>query len=168
MTAMQTHHEPNEGDTLLDIEPKPRGRHNVLIELQASNETVRETLIEIRTKLAHHGYSEDFLQDCGIVLAELLNNIVEHAYQDTGEGVIELTLDMHPGALNVVVRDQGVPMPHGRLPEKKQADIDVERLDLPEGGFGWFMIYELVDRLSYSFEDGCNVVSLVISASQDA
>ena len=84
-----------------------------------------------------------------IVLAEVLNNVVEHAYADHGRGVIELEVEQTPGALAFRIRDDGRPMPDDTMPEGRAHDLDVTTEDLPEGGFGWFLIRELTEDLRY-------------------
>lgn len=89
-----------------------------------------------------------------IVLAEVLNNIVEHAYAGQG-GRIDLLLAPEVGGLRCVVTDCGVPMPSGRLPKGRSPRPG----DLPQGGFGWFLIRSLARDLRYSREGGRNELS---------
>ena len=84
-----------------------------------------------------------------IVLAEVLNNVVEHAFGAHGPGVVEIEVEVGPEALRFQVRDDGAPMPGGDVPAGKAQDLDVDDGDLPEGGFGWFMIRELTQDLCY-------------------
>ena len=84
-----------------------------------------------------------------IVLAEVLNNVVEHAYAAHGRGVVEVEVELTPAALLFRVLDDGRPMPEGDAPAGAAHDLDVVTDDLPEGGFGWFLIRELTDDLRY-------------------
>lgn len=97
-----------------------------------------------------------------IVLAEALNNVVEHAYSGQALGGIDLELSQHAGALAFTITDDGHPMPDGNLPQGKAHDLSVATQDLPEGGFGWFLIHELTDQLSYERKDGRNVLMFQI------
>lgn len=81
------------------------------------------------------------------VVAEVLNNIVEHAYAQ-GEGDIRLRMWRHGQSVAVEVTDCGAPMPGLTLPEGRLAEIGPGD-DLPEGGFGWFLIRSLTDWLIY-------------------
>lgn len=80
-----------------------------------------------------------------IVLAEVLNNIAEHAFGGL-DGRINLTVQLLPGRLIFRIEDDGRPMPGGTMPAGLPVDLDAE---LPEGGFGWHMIRCLADRLTY-------------------
>lgn len=99
-----------------------------------------------------------------IVIAEALNNIVEHAYSTT-EGEIELSLKWSEGKLSVLITDRGQPMPGGNLPEGLLPAADTN--DLPEGGFGWFLIRELSQDLQYCRADGRNHLFFRLDADQD-
>lgn len=96
-----------------------------------------------------------------LVLAEVLNNIVEHAYSD-GVGLITLDLRRAHGRLCCLLRDEGHPMPAGRLPPGFAPTLASARADLPEGGFGWFLIRSLTRDLRYDREPGCNRLSFSI------
>jgi len=96
----------------------------------------------------------DLGQDaCGLVelvLAEAVNNIIEHAYTGTGDGIVECRLRKDGELLHFCILDDGLPMPTGAVPEKKQQDLNGDLQDLPEGGFGWFLIHELTENLHYT------------------
>lgn len=84
-----------------------------------------------------------------IVLAEAFNNVVEHAYAESGCGLVELEVERMPAALAFRIRDEGVEMPGGDVPPGAAHDLEVSVRDLPEGGFGWFLIHELTEDLTY-------------------
>jgi serine/threonine-protein kinase RsbW len=84
-----------------------------------------------------------------IVLAEHLNNIVEHSYAETEQGTIKLTVISDKQKLRICTFDTGVPLPNLSMPEGSQPDLLVEREDLPEGCFGWFLIRKLTRNLVY-------------------
>lgn len=99
-----------------------------------------------------------------IVLAEVLNNIVEHSYGGKG-GEIDLRLELSERGLAVQVSDRGRPMPGGTLPvglAPRLSDVAT----LPEGGFGWFMIRQLVRDLEYQRIGPCNRLSFCIPSEQ--
>ncbi|MDZ4134677.1 MAG: ATP-binding protein [Paracoccaceae bacterium] len=97
-----------------------------------------------------------------IVLAEALNNIVEHAYaSDSGE--IEVTLRLIRSDLSCRIVDQGKPMPQDALPPGLPPELDPGQ-DLPEGGFGWHLIRTLARDLSYRRIDGRNQLTFRLNA----
>lgn len=84
-----------------------------------------------------------------IVLAEVLNNIVEHAYACCPPGWIRLFLTPLDDGLACRVEDDGRPMPSLVLPDGRLPDITDEDGLLPEGGWGWALIRSLTAELVY-------------------
>jgi serine/threonine-protein kinase RsbW len=93
-----------------------------------------------------------------IALAEVLNNIAEHAYDGLPPGLVSVAIWSGRGWLRCRVEDQGNPMPGGALPQGDLPPLDVNTADLPEGGFGWHMIRSLATDLTYARIGGTNRV----------
>lgn len=102
-----------------------------------------------------------------IALAETLNNIVEHAYCDTPTGEIEMQLCFGQGQMTAEFTDHGYPMPGGTAPSGEAANVNVPLEDMPEGGFGWFLIRSLTSRLEYSRRGNSNHLFLEIPYDPD-
>jgi serine/threonine-protein kinase RsbW len=91
-----------------------------------------------------------------IVLAEVMNNIAEHAYAEAG-GLMTVKIALRKGMVRCEVADSGTPMrggcpPEGRLPCLCAGDIPAE------GGYGWYLIRSLTTDLTYSRSDGRNLL----------
>lgn len=108
--------------------------------------------------------SEEARHTAQLVLAEALNNIVEHAYAQ-GPGEIEVSIEWCPVGLTCRIMDAGIPMPGGNLPEGKMVQI-APGTDLPEGGYGWHLIRTLSQDLQYRREGDRNLLSFRIAAPQ--
>ena len=103
------------------------------------------------------GDTSDMLRLC---LAEALNNIVEHAYLGAEGKPIFADVQFLPDRLEVLLIDEGHPMPKGQVPEGN-SEIDFDDLEnLPEGGFGWMLIRSQMDLVEYERREGCNVLRL--------
>lgn len=126
-----------------------RSRPGLHLVFPGDPESVRRALSRARVAFRAMSIPEEHSGIAEIVLAEVLNNIVEHAYQDHGRGVIELGVESLPGWLAFTIRDDGLPMPGGKPPDGSPPDLSVPFGALPEGGFGWLMIHELTQGLSY-------------------
>jgi serine/threonine-protein kinase RsbW len=99
-----------------------------------------------------------------LVLAEAMNNIVEHAYIEmTGE--ITLTLWQSEGEVACRITDRGAAMPGDTMPDGVLA-AHVEADALPEGGFGWFLIRSLSRDLRYSRHGTLNELTFVLGGEQ--
>ena len=49
----------------------------------------------------------------------------------------------------MTILDQGLPMPDGQAPVGMAKNLDVDIMDMPEGGFGWFLIQNLAKDVRY-------------------
>lgn len=129
------------------------------LDLHAAPVSVRHVLQAVLAHLAGR-LTEGAAGTLQIVLAEVLNNIVEHAYGGAG-GRITLQVSAGAGVLTCRVADQGRAMPGGALPDPASLDFDLD--DLPEGGFGWLMIRDLAQDLHYRRDRGHNILQFRIS-----
>jgi serine/threonine-protein kinase RsbW len=137
-----------------DPSPEAAGSiHCLQLVIPADTLAVRNALVRMCDTPVLQSLPEDDRGTVEIVLAEVLNNIVEHACSD-GMGEIEVTLRRAPDGLLCQVIDNGVRMPGDRLPEGSLPPI--KEVDLPEGGFGWHLIRTLSKELAYSRSEGQN------------
>lgn len=99
-----------------------------------------------------------------LVLAEALNNIVEHAYS-RDDGQIDVQLCVKNNRLFCEVIDAGLAMPNHVLPAGLAQPIGADQ-DLPEGGYGWFLIRSLTHNLTYQRKDARNYLSFQLNIEQ--
>ncbi len=132
--------------------PCPRaedGRESITIIGDGTADGVRSILTELRQKLIALGMMSEQRGTVEIVLAEALNNIIEHAYAPQEPGPLQLHADLKPDWLEIELRDRGRPFPGLGLPHPILPDSSGPVRTLPEGGFGWYLIHNLTDRVSY-------------------
>lgn len=104
-----------------------------------------------------HTDASDMLRLC---LAEALNNIVEHAYCGAEGKPIYADVHLKRTGYEVLLIDEGRPMPDGEAPDG-EIEFDEDDLSaLPEGGFGWMLIRSEMDLVEYERREGCNVLKL--------
>ncbi|MEQ8922026.1 MAG: ATP-binding protein [Roseovarius sp.] len=127
--------------------------------IRATPEATREAVAAVRGIMARAGAAPGLLFRVELVLAEVLNNIGEHAYGGAG-GRVWLKARMEGDALCVTIADRGKPMPGGEMPEGVLPDTEVPCERQPEGGFGWYLIHSQVDSLDYCRRDGENILGL--------
>lgn len=125
---------------------------------------VRRALRRVMASAVLSSLPDDLCGSAEIVLAEVLNNIVEHAYAD-GTGTITLHLVRQGGGLACEIHDQGAAMPGLCLPAGRSQPL-ADLADLPEGGFGWFLIRSLTVGLDYRRIAGVNRLSFQLPARQ--
>ncbi|MEP4248193.1 ATP-binding protein [Tateyamaria sp.] len=120
------------------------------VSVQSSELAVREALKSLLSGLMPLSLDLEEAGTVEIVMAEALNNIVEHAYPDGDpKGSIDITCEHQTDGLHLTVVDHGRCMPDGRMPLGTAANVGVALNDMPEGGFGWFLIKDLAKDVSY-------------------
>lgn len=137
-------------ESLVAAESTGRAR---LFRLTAAPDIVRATLDDMRGFMSGAGLGDDTCGTAEIVLAEVLNNVAEHAYGMNGTGRIHVSIRLDGSALTIHVTDNGAAfhglrLPFGQLPLLDGSAAASAR-DLPEGGFGWFLIRSLTTDLRY-------------------
>jgi serine/threonine-protein kinase RsbW len=111
-------------------------------------EAVRKALMKMVSDLQQLDLDAEKIGSIELVVAEALNNIVEHAFAHRN-GRIDLRLSTEKGGLYCAIEDDGLPMPGGRPPIGSPPDLNGDLQDLPEGGYGWFLIREITRDLGY-------------------
>ncbi len=139
------------------------GSGPVNVRLKSDNLSIRTALGEVIDALKARRVDPDALGSVEIVLAEALNNVVEHAYAMRDDGDIEINGQIAGDMLLFDITDEGAPMPLGEVPSGAPAKLDVGLDDMPEGGFGWFLIRQMTEDLTYLREGGRNHLSLTLS-----
>lgn len=135
---------------------------SVCLRFEAKDEDVRRSMMLLPGLLTKMGVRSVDIETSELILAEALNNIIEHAFEGAGQSCISLALTRQGETLVCVLRDQGKRMPGDRLPQGKPADTGADIDDLPEGGFGWMLIRRLTQNLVYRRVDGWNRLELII------
>ncbi|AHD02458.1 ATP-binding protein [Leisingera methylohalidivorans] len=126
----------------------------------ATNLDARSGISSIVARLRSLGVPGARVDEVQIALTEAVNNVVEHAYESAPPGNVRIQGELYPEHLWISIQDAGAPYPKGELPEGKPADISVAAENLPEGGFGWFLIRELASQVQYERSEGSNNLSL--------
>lgn len=124
---------------------------------------VRKGLADAIASLRVLNLSDEEYGTIELVLAEVMNNIVEHAYADATDGIIELAIQPKERGLYCTLNDNGHPMPEGTAPLGSLSTLSSELDDLPEGGFGWFLIRDLARDLEYEHKSGKNKLTFRIA-----
>lgn len=135
-------------------------RGKFALSFRATELEARDGICAVARELRLQGVSEDTAGDIEIALAEAINNIVEHAYAGVEPGNVRVICSFQQSRLDIRISDKGVPLPAGELPEGAPAVITDDRQDLPEGGFGWFLIRQLTSDIRYDRINGHNRLSM--------
>lgn len=134
--------------------------------IDSTPEGVRDALYEVRNRLRLADVCEEHLQSVELVVAEALNNIVEHALRDEPDSKIQLSMNKANNAVEFHICDPGAPMPNGRLPLGVLPTIGDNVASYPEGGFGWGLIRLLTHDLKYERAPGENRLTFRLELSE--
>ena len=141
-------------------------QHGFSISTLGTEASVRSALSRLRGELGESGVDADLCSTVEIALAEALNNIVEHAYACDGPGPVDIVAHINADGIKFVLRDRGRSLPGLEVPKGVLPDADVAIEDLPEGGFGWYLLHTLTESLNYSRIDDENQLTMVFSRPQ--
>ncbi len=100
---------------------------------------------------------ENLLFKIRLSAEEATENIVQYAYNE-GQGYIVVNIDRTPDNVLVIkLRDEGVPF---NPLEQEDPDINLSAEERKIGGLGIFLCKQFMDRVVYSFEKGCNILTM--------
>jgi len=94
-----------------------------------------------------------------VAIEEILVNIVSYAGLTSEDG-IEIRCDVLTDPLRVVLQflDKGIPFdPLG----KEDPDLSVDGIMAREGGLGIFMVKQMMDDVSYNYDEGKNTLTIL-------
>ena len=97
-------------------------------------------------------------------IEEAVENVVRYAYEG-GIGWLEAgtSLDKNTLVLTVELRDAGVPF---NPLEREDPDITLSAEEREVGGLGIFLCKQMMDSLSYRYEDGNNILTMTKKISE--
>ncbi len=126
----------------------------------ARDETTRHVLQDLIACLGQADVPPKAIANAELILAEILNNVVEHAYAGRA-GLIELWLSAKTDGLVCNIADQGQPFPGGAMPKADLPPVSPPD-NVPEGGFGWHIIRSLAVGLHYRRRGDWNLLTLEV------
>lgn len=127
--------------------------------IKSRQPAVTQVVAGLEGKLLEIGLDYDQTSEVCLVVAEALNNVVEHAYRYAEDGDIEIDASLEQTTLTIYINDFGplFELPSGLGPmEIENNELD----DLPEGGFGWSLIMTLMDEVILKRKNNRNYLSL--------
>lgn len=126
----------------------------------ASDSETRATLQALLPALTRAGVDAEECSTLELILAEVLNNVVEHAYAND-PGPVDLCVSVQSAGVRCTILDRGRPMPQGAVPSPGLPPIEPPDF-LPEGGFGWHIVRCLTSELGYTREADHNRLTLLM------
>ena len=129
------------------------------ITVPAVDEDPNPVMEFVEEELSKHDCPQKVLYQIQVAIEEIMVNIVSYAGLTGDEGV-EVRCDVLEDPLRVVVQflDGGIPFDPLA---KDDPDISPEAIEEREGGLGIFMVKQMMDDVSYTYEDGKNTLTIL-------
>lgn len=148
--------------------PDTGGAPVLMLSLDGDTPAVRRGLTLAKDWLDTGRVDGEWRDRVMIVLAEVLNNVVEHAFARRAAGRIDMTVRAGPRDVTLDIADNGAPMPGNAPPAYRCPGVEAPRDALPEGGFGWNLIHDLARDVDYRRTENVNRLRLRIPVSTAA
>lgn len=93
-----------------------------------------------------------------LCIVEAVNNIIEHGYKSLPGNTINLTLRVNSNKLIIIISDKGI---KNINKPKKELDYNPNDIpNLPERGFGMYLINKIMDSMEYESVSDTNYLTL--------
>ncbi len=105
------------------------------------------------------GFSEKDVYNIQLATDEAASNMIEHAYENIPDGVIDLSCGMEDEQIRIVLIDYGEPFDPSAIP---LPDLKADLSDRKIGGLGIFLMRKLMDEVHYEPKpDKSNVLTMI-------
>jgi len=117
---------------------------------------IREYVGDIARK---GGFSNKDVYNIQLATDEAASNIIEHAYEDVPNGVMDLACAMEKDVIKIILIDYGAPYDPSVIP---MPDIKADLSERKIGGLGIFLMRKLMDEVHYEPRaDKSNVLTMI-------
>jgi serine/threonine-protein kinase RsbW len=127
------------------------------MEVQAST----EYLAKVRDFVASHaekfGFEEDQVSDIRLAVDEAFTNIIEHAYKNSAEESVKISLSHNSDTFSISLFDNGQSF---SLDDYKEPDVAARIKQKKRGGVGVYLIQKLMDEVSYQHKGTENEIRM--------
>lgn len=127
--------------------------------VQASADRLEEVQEFVRGELKAAGCSLKVMSKVEIAVEEIYINIANYAYPfDGGEATIRCETGGETPKITIQFVDAGEPF---NPLAKEDADISLSAEERSIGGLGILMVKKLMDEVTYCYEEGKNILTIV-------
>lgn len=92
------------------------------------------------------GFSDKDVYNIQLATDEAASNIIEHAYENITDGMLELSCGMRDDLMTIVLIDHGESFDPSEIP---LPDLKADLSDRKIGGLGIFLMRKLMDEVHY-------------------
>lgn len=130
-------------------------RNQRKLTLPADNENLYKMIDFLKSNMDKYGISSQKQFNLISAVEEIFCNIASYAYEENGEVII--TTFVEDEIFNVQFADSG--KKYNPL-KNEDPDIASDLKDRKIGGLGVFLAKKLSDKISYTYEDGKNILTI--------
>jgi len=92
------------------------------------------------------GFSNKDVYNIQLATDEAASNIIEHAYENVTDGILELSCGMREDTITIILIDRGESFDPSEVP---LPDLKADLSDRKIGGLGIFLMRKLMDEVHY-------------------
>jgi serine/threonine-protein kinase RsbW len=105
------------------------------------------------------GFGNKDVYNIQLATDEAASNIIEHAYENRSDGILELSCGMKGDTITIILIDHGESFDPSEIP---LPDLKADLSDRKIGGLGIFLMRKLMDEVHYEPKpDKSNVLTMI-------
>jgi anti-sigma regulatory factor (Ser/Thr protein kinase) len=106
------------------------------------------------------GFNDRDVYNIQLATDEAASNIIEHAYEEVSDGLLEISCGVKGSSITIVLVDHGESFDPSDVPAPDlKADLSERKI----GGLGIFLMRKLMDEVQYEAEPGKNRNTLTMT-----
>ncbi len=126
-------------------------------------ETIPQLSEFIETIADEAGLDMSFTMSLNLALEEAVVNVMTYAYPEGTTGYVDIDIIVNGEQLQCILSDTGTPFDPTQNPE---ADTTLSAEERPIGGLGIHLVRQIMDVVSYQYQDNRNVLTLTKQLNQ--
>jgi serine/threonine-protein kinase RsbW len=105
------------------------------------------------------GFGDKDIYNIQLAADEAASNIIEHAYEGVGNGLLELSCGVQGNTITIILVDHGDSFDPSEIP---MPDLKADLSERKIGGLGIFLMRKLMDEVRYETKpDKSNVLTMI-------
>lgn len=126
--------------------------------LNAEVDRMDDVLDFVNAELEAHDVSMKVIMQLDIAIEEIFVNIAHYAYNpEIGEAAVTVDVQENPPCVVISFIDRG--KPYDPL-SREDPDVTLGVEDREIGGLGIYMVKKSMDEVTYTYEDGQNILTI--------
>jgi len=104
-----------------------------------------------------YGIDPSVTMSINLALEEAVVNVMNYAYPEGTLGEIDISVTFSDGSITFTIKDTGTPFDPTKV---SNPDTSLSAEERPIGGLGIYLVRELMDEVSYCYENNHNILTL--------